>query len=54
MIGTDGGRESENSVLSAPLDDDDDDDDDWGSVPVGVILKTQKMVLDVSLFNTQH
>ena len=28
MIGTDGVRESEKSVLSAQLDDDDDDDDD--------------------------
>ena len=27
---------------------------DQGSVPSQVILKTQKMVLDASLFNTQH
>ena len=27
---------------------------DWGSVPGRVIPKTQKMVLDPSLLNTQH
>ena len=27
---------------------------DWGSIPVWVISKTQKMVLDTSLLNTQH
>ena len=27
---------------------------DWGSIPGRVIPKTQKMVLDASLFNTQH
>ena len=27
---------------------------DWGSIPGRVILKTQKMVLDVALLNTQH
>ena len=27
---------------------------DWGSIPGCVIPKTQKMVLDASLFNTQH
>ena len=28
--------------------------EDWGSVPGWVIPKTQKMVLDTSLLNTQH
>ena len=28
--------------------------EDWGSVPGWVIPKTQKMVLDGTLFNTQH
>ena len=28
--------------------------EDWYSNPVQVIPKTQKMVLDASLFNTQH
>ena len=28
--------------------------EDWGSIPGGVIPKTQKMVLDASLLNTQH
>ena len=28
--------------------------EDWGSVPGQVIPKTQKMVLDASLLNTQH
>ena len=27
---------------------------DWGSIPGRVILKTQKIVLDASLLNTQH
>ena len=27
---------------------------DWGSIPSRVISETQKMVLDTSLFNTQH
>ena len=27
---------------------------DWGSIPGRVIPKTQKMVLDATLFNTQH
>ena len=27
---------------------------DWGSIPGRVILKTQKMVLDAALLNTQH
>ena len=27
---------------------------DWGSIPGRVIPKTQKMVLDTSLLNTQH
>ena len=27
---------------------------DWGSIPGWVIPKTQKMVLDISLLNTQH
>ena len=27
---------------------------DWGSIPGRVIPKTQKMVLDPSLINTQH
>ena len=27
---------------------------DRGSIPGRVILKTQKLVLDVTLFNTQH
>ena len=27
---------------------------DWGSIPGQAILKTQKMVLDTSLLNTQH
>ena len=27
---------------------------DWGSIPGQVIPKTQKMVLDISLLNTQH
>ena len=27
---------------------------DWGSIPGRVIPKTQKMVLDASLLNTQH
>ena len=27
---------------------------DWGSIPGQVIPKTQKMVLDASLLNTQH
>ena len=27
---------------------------DWGSIPGQVIPKTSKMVLDASLFNTQH
>ena len=27
---------------------------DWGSIPGWVIPKTQKMVFDDSLFNTQH
>ena len=27
---------------------------DWGSIPGRVIPKTQKMILDVSLLNTQH
>ena len=27
---------------------------DRGSIPARVILKTQKMVLDASLLNTQH
>ena len=28
--------------------------EDWGSIPSQVKPKTQKMVLDASLFNTQH
>ena len=28
--------------------------EDWGTIPVRVIPKTQKMVLDASLLNTQH
>ena len=28
--------------------------EDWGSIPVRVIPKTQKMVLDATLINTQH
>ena len=28
--------------------------DTWGSIPGPVILKTQKMVLDAALLNTQH
>ena len=28
--------------------------EDWGSIPGRVIPKTQKMVLDVALFNVQH
>ena len=28
--------------------------EDWGSIPGRVIPKTQKMVLDAVLFNTQH
>ena len=28
--------------------------EDWGSVPGQVIPKTQKMVLDATLLNTQH
>ena len=31
-----------------------DDPEDLGSIPGRVIPKTQKMVLDASLFNTQH
>ena len=27
---------------------------DWGSIPSQVIPKTQKMVLDATLLNTQH
>ena len=27
---------------------------DWGSIPGQVIPKTQKMVLDATLLNTQH
>ena len=27
---------------------------DWGSIPGQIIPKTQKMVLDAALFNTQH
>ena len=27
---------------------------DWGSIPGRVIPKTQKMVLDIALLNTQH
>ena len=27
---------------------------DWDSIPGQIILKTKKMVLDVSLLNTQH
>ena len=27
---------------------------DWGSIPGRVIPKTQKMVLDAALLNTQH
>ena len=27
---------------------------DWGSIPSGVIPKTQKMVRDAALLNTQH
>ena len=27
---------------------------DWGSIPDGVIPKTQKIVLDATLLNTQH
>ena len=27
---------------------------DWGSIPGQVIPKTQKMILDASLLNTQH
>ena len=27
---------------------------DWGSIPGQVIPKTQKMVFDTTLFNTQH
>ena len=27
---------------------------DWGSIPGQVIPKTQKMVLDIALINTQH
>ena len=27
---------------------------DWGSIPGRVISKTQKMVLDAALLNTQH
>ena len=27
---------------------------DWGSIPAWVIPKTQKMVLDATLLNTQH
>ena len=30
------------------------DPGDWGSIPGRVIPKTQKMVLDLSLLNTQH
>ena len=28
--------------------------EDWGSIPDRVIPKTQKMVLDATLINTQH
>ena len=28
--------------------------EDWGSIPGWVILKTQKMILDSALLNTQH
>ncbi len=28
--------------------------EDWGSIPGRVIPKTQKMVIDASLLNTQH
>ena len=28
--------------------------EDWGSIPAQVIPKTQKMVLDTILLNTQH
>ena len=28
--------------------------EDWGSIPGWVIPKTQKMVLDADLLNTQH
>ena len=28
--------------------------EDWGSIPCRVIPKTQKLVLDAALFNTQH
>ena len=28
--------------------------EDWGSIPDQVIPKTQKMVLDATLLNTQH
>ena len=27
---------------------------DWGSIPGQIIPKTQKMILDAILFNTQH
>ena len=30
------------------------DPGDWGSIPGRVIPKTQKMVLDAALLNTQH
>ena len=30
------------------------DPGDWGSIPDRVIPKTQKMVLDAALLNTQH
>ena len=30
------------------------DPGDWGSIPGQVIPKTQKMVLDAALLNTQH
>ena len=31
-----------------------DGPEDWGSIPGQVIPKTQKMVLDATLLNTQH
>ena len=30
------------------------DPGDWGSIPGRVISKTQKMIIDISLLNTQH
>ena len=67
MIGRSGERGSRISVLPARYDDDDylmaiglmsrvfvNGPEDWGSIPGQVIPKTQKMVLDATLLNTQH